>query len=166
MEEKTKKALDKILDSYSSKQDAVRKEVTRQKTEREQFLERFKEKATTLIRPLFEKVGEHLKSRGHDFGIKEENERIEGDGKRHSNAGITLEIYPERKRPSFANHGCPHVAIMVDSHKNSLYVYESTMMPGSGGRSGSAGSYELDAITPEIIDKHIIGVLSQAMGAK
>jgi hypothetical protein len=38
------------------------------------------------------------------------------------------------------------------------------MMPNLGGPAGTAAEYWLDAITPDIVEKHIISVLSRAMG--
>jgi len=167
MDEKTKKTLDGILDVYETKQEAAKKETERRKTERELFLDRFSEKARTVIRPHLQQVGTLLKDRGHDFEILEQQEEIERDGKRKTNAGVTLSIFPKGERPQYPNeHGCPRVGFVVSPHSNKIYVHESTMMPNSGGQSGGTGEYDLDAITPAVIDKHIVSVLFRAMGKK
>lgn len=167
MDEQTKKTLGQILDVFDAKQEAAKQAAVRQKTEREIFLDSFYRKITSLIRPHFEEIGASLKSRGHEFEIAEEKEAFEGSGKLKTRAGVSLSIYPNGVRPGYANRNdCPRIGFYADSYKTSVNAHECTMMPGRGGQAGGAGEYSLDSITSDIIDKHVISVLSKAMGGK
>jgi len=164
MDETTNKRLNDILDSYDAKREAAQHEAERSKTEHQQFLESFAKKASETIRPAMQDLAEQLKARGHEFEITEQQERADSDD-HTQDAGITLTIYPTGQRPSYPNQrACPHVAFMTNSYKNSVYVRESTMMPGRGGRSGSTKEYDLDQITPKVVYEHILKVLAEAMG--
>lgn len=164
MDDSTKKRLSGILDSFDAKRGAAKKEAERKKTEHEIFLEQFTEKAKSVIRPVMEQVAKLLESRGHNSEIREQKETIDSDG-RTINAGITLTIFPLGQRPRYPDqHDCPHVAFMVNSYENKIHVHESTMMPMRGGHAGSTGEYALDKVTSELVEKHIVSVLQQAMG--
>ena len=164
MDDSTKKRLTSILDSFDAKRDAAKKDTERKRTEREIFLDKFAEKVKAVIRPAMEQVAELLKARGHNSEITEQMEAIDSDG-RARNAGITLTIFPLGVRPPYPNeHACPHIAFMVNSYESKIYVHESTMMLTRGGQSGSAGEYDIDKVTPELVEQHIVSVLQQAMG--
>lgn len=164
MDDSTKKSLNSILDSFDAKREADRKKAERKKTEHEIFLEQFTEKAKSVICPALEQVAEILKSRGHNSEIREQKEGVDLEG-RAINAGITLTIFPLGQHPRYPSQpDCPHVAFMVKSYENKIYVHERTMMPIRGGHAAIAGEYTLDKVTSELVEKHIISVLQQAMG--
>ena len=164
MDETTNKQLTDILDSYEAKRVAAQQKLEQEKTEHELFLEDFTRLATSTIRPAMEEISEQLKKRGHEFEITEQQESIGSEGRTH-NAGITLMIYPNGQRSRYPNErNTPHIGFMTHSYKRNVYVYECTMMPGRGGRAGSAREYELNQITTQVIHDHILKVLAEAMG--
>jgi hypothetical protein len=164
MESRTRKSIEGILDGFNSRVEAARREAERRMIERRIFLAEFSERMRTVIRPTMEQVGDLLTSRGHEFEITEEEESVEANGKT-ANAAITLRIYPYAERPAHTQlGGCPHLAIRANSPRNTIYVHESIMMPGSGGHAGTAGEYELDAVTADMVEQHILSVLVRTLG--
>jgi hypothetical protein len=161
MEPSTQQSLTDILNSFDANQDATKKETTRRNSEHKAFLEQFTAKAKSTIRPAMEAVGELLKTRGHDYEIRERGETREDDGRRHV-ALIEFRVYPKGQRPSYSdeNH-CPHVAFAAEG-KNNVLVYESTMMPNRGGSAGGAGEYDLQKVTAAVVEKHIVAVLEKS----
>lgn len=163
MDGRAKNSIESILEAYGKQQEAVRLEMERRRVEREAFLQEFQRKVRSVIRPVMEQVGELLVRNGHEFDILE-NESA-AVARRDANAVVTLVIYPEGERPRTEEPvGWPHVALLSHPSKNTVLVYESAMMPNVGGPAGTAAEYLLDSITPDIVEKHIVSVLSRAMG--
>ena len=161
MKPSTQKHLTGILNGFDANQDANKKETARRNGEHEAFLMQFAAKAKSVIRPAMEAVGELLKTRGHDYEIRERDETREDDG-RQQNALIEFRVYPKGQRPSYSDeHHCPHVTLAADG-KNKIQIYESTMMPDRGGSAGGAGEYDLQEITAAVVEKHIVTVLEKA----
>lgn len=163
MDGRSKNSIEAILEAYSNQQRAIRQEMERRRVEREAFLQEFQRKFASVIRPVMEQVGDLLVRGGHDFEILEKESAEHG--RRAANAVVTLVIFPEGERPRTEEPvGWPHVALLAHPSKNTVLVYESAMMPGVGGPAGTTAEYPLDSITPEIVEKHIVSVLSRAMG--
>ena len=163
MEGRSKSSIEAILEAYESHQRAVRLEMERKAVEREAFLVDFQVKARSIIRPVMEQVGELLVRAGHEFDIVEKEAAAQA--RRAANAVITLVIFPEGERPRTDEPvGWPHVAFLAHPSKNTVLVHESAMMPGVGGPAGTAAEYPLEVVTAQIVENHIVDVLSRAMG--
>ena len=163
MDGKSRNSIEAILEAYESHQRAVRQEMERMRAEREAFLVDFQVKARSVIRPVMEQVGELLLRAGHEFEIVEKEAAAQA--RRAANAVITLVIFPEGERPRTDEPvGWPHVALLAHPSKNTVLVHESAMMPGIGGPAGTAAEYPLEAVTPEVVESHIVDVLARAMG--
>lgn len=163
MEGKSRSSIEAILEAYGNQQRAVREEMERRRVEREAFLLEFQVKAREIIRPVMEQVGQLLVRAGHEFDIIEKEAAAQA--RRAANAVITLVIFPDGERPRTDEPvGWPHVALLAHPSKNTVLVHESAMMPGVGGPAGTAAEYSLAAITPDVVERHIVSVLSRAMG--
>src|SRR5258708_12765992 len=95
-----------MLDAY----DVVRRtdEMRKRRLEAEglAFLAGFAELRGKVVRPVFESVGALLKSRGHDFAIREEEFVFEGGGKTIE-AAISLRITPAGPQHAPPSHYPP-----------------------------------------------------------
>ena len=165
MDGRAKNSIEAILEAYGNQQRAARLEMERRRVEREAFLQEFQLKVRSVVRPVMEQVGDLLVRNGHEFEIVEKEAAAQA--RRAANAVVTLVIYPEGERPRTDVEepvGWPHVALLAHPSKNTVLVYESAMMPNVGGPAGTAAEYLLDSITPDVVEKHIVSVLSRAMG--
>lgn len=167
MDGKAARSIEAILDEYNKRQRAARLEMELRRAQREDFLNHFAETIRTVVRPVMENTAELLKRGGHDYEIVQNDDGLQSDG-RTLNAAITFTIYPNGVRPTDPRNpgqlGWPHIAFFVNPNKNTVLVHESAMMPDVGGPAGTAGEYSLEGINPEMVEKHIVSVLSQAMG--
>src|SRR5260221_14731580 len=82
-----------MLDAYDVVRRTDEQRKRRLEAEGLAFLAGFAELRGKLVRPMFEAVGALLKSRGHDFAIREEEFVFEGDGKTIE-AAVGLRITP------------------------------------------------------------------------
>lgn len=167
MDGKAARSIEAILDEYNKRQRAARLEMELKRAQRDDFLQHFAATIQTVIRPVIDTTAELLRRGGHDYEIVQNDDGLQSDG-RTLNAAITFTIYPNGVRPTDPRNpgqlGWPHIAFFVNPSKNSVLVHESAMMPDIGGPAGTAGEYVLDQITPDVVEKHIVSVLSQAMG--
>lgn len=164
MDGKASNAIESILQQFDRQQQIMRREMERKRLEREAFLANFYEKVGTVFRPVMEQTGVLMVRGGHEYEILEQRE---GPclNDRPTNALIKLTIFPNGERPrSSAQIGWPHVALIVNPGRNTILAHESAMMPNLGGPFGTAGEYALEALTGEVLEGHIIRVISRAMG--
>src|SRR5258706_6306421 len=82
-----------MLDAYDVVRRTDEQRKRRLEAEGLAFLAGFAELRGKLVRPMFEAVGALLKSRGHEFAIREDEFVFEGDGKTIE-AAIGLRITP------------------------------------------------------------------------
>src|SRR5260221_3086736 len=94
-----------MLDAYDVVRRTDEQRKRRLEAEGLAFLAGFAELRGKLVRPMFEAVGALLKSRGHDFALREEEFVFQGDGKTIQ-AGIGLRIPPAgmERAPALAGH--------------------------------------------------------------
>lgn len=167
MDGKAARSIEAILDEYNKRQRAARLEMELRRAQRDDFLQNFAGTIHSVVRPVMEQTGELLRRSGHEYEIVQNDDGLQFDG-RTLNAAITLTIFPDGVRPSDprnpGQNGWPHIAFFVNPSKNTVLVHESAMMPDIGGPAGTAGEYHLDQIVPETVEKHIVSVLSRAMG--
>jgi len=93
MSEEAKVALDRLLDDYDKKLQERQKMEGKKQTEEEAFAQAFKKLSSSVILPIMEKMGLHLKMRGHDYRVYEEDETVDAEG-RTRDACIYINIYP------------------------------------------------------------------------
>lgn len=164
MDGKAAKSIEAILEAYDRQQQIARQEMERRRAQREEFLARFEEASRTMIRPVMQQAGNLMERSGHQYEIVEQREGPQHND-RPTNTLIKLTIFPNGERPRTKEQiGWPHVAIIVNPSRNTVLAHESAMMPNVGGPFGTAGEYSLDNLTADVVQAHIINVLSVAMG--
>src|SRR5260221_14122860 len=121
-----------MLDAY----DVVRRtdEQRKRRVEAEglAFLAGFAELRGKLVRPMFEAVGALLKSRGHDFAIREDGVVFEGDGKTIQ-AAIGLRITPA----GMGNAPASHLPLAQPFVNTRPYNQTGAALNGPGAPPGS-----------------------------
>jgi len=153
--------LDKVLDAFDQKQHE-RKQVQNETRSREDaFLAQFSTFRTIVAHPLFEQVGNHLRSRGHDFDISQQDYELQHDGKTRD-ASISLNIYPSGvERNLSSGHGMPHFSVIASRSSRTVRLHGSNMMPGHGGSAGGRGEFKLEQLTNEILQKELVSLLAE-----
>lgn len=165
MDARATKSIEAILEAYDRQQQIARREMERRKAEREEFLASFAETTRTVIRPVMEQTGLLMQRSGHGYEIIEHEEGRHPNGLTY-HASIRLRIFPNGERPQhdIEETGWPHAAMIVNPARDTVLAHESAMMPNVGGPFGTTGEYRLEEITAEVVEQHIVSVLSKAMG--
>lgn len=163
MDGKAARNLQAILEAFNRRQAVLRQEMEAKRAARLAFLAEFAGVIRTVVRPVMEQAGALVERSGHEYDVTAQQVLSAGEGGDH--AAITFTVFPEGERPRTTEQmGWPRVAFLANPSKNTVLVYECAMMPNVGGPAGTTGEYNLAELTAEVVEGHIISVLSRAMG--
>ena len=160
MNEKTIDKIDNLFTAHETKNANAQADRESKRREHSRALVAFRKVVGTIIKPQMTTLGNHLKSKGMKFKIDLEKERYETDGTLISPEDICLGIFKIYTKEIFSEYDycrysskVPRVTFELDVRTNKIKVFESDHM---------AEEYELNAITDEVIDKHVVNVLARA----
>jgi hypothetical protein len=143
--------------------EGLKKERERQKMEQEAFLAEFNRLKHDVIWPVIVDIGNELTKYGHDFHVSEEKEYTDAVASYHPSS-ITFNLYPLVTGKTFKRpESTPYVSFVADRYAQKVLIMVSTMMPGQGGVIGQHGSYDIEKITTDFVEKEIIEVLKNSL---
>ncbi len=164
MKEETKARLDALLAVYESRRAELRKKRLAVHDRLDAFTAEFEQVGRDVIRPVMEDIGFALKERGHDYKIVTTHGHHDSKGKLRETQ-ITMRIFPgEIPRSLFTSTSTPHVAFVNDRHQMRVSIYESTTSPIKGGRYGQKASLSARQLTPVLVEREILEVLTGIFG--
>lgn len=162
MKEEIKSKLDAILRKKKEKEKQLADKELDERLQREAVNIEFERICDETIVPAMEEMGESLKARGFTYKIA----RIRGDSGRYKDSKIFFKFANDEDSASLHNPGQhPHFAVYCDHSKGSVTFHESTMMPRSGGYSGSCGKATLDQLTIDMLQTKMLETITKALKA-
>jgi hypothetical protein len=148
MDYKTK--IDSLLNNYEKKTDAAKK---KEEHDHQIFLQSKNEALRIekeIIVPPMEKIGEHLKLRGHNYTIEEKIDDYK--------PSVTMKIFP--KPYDVTQNFMPHIWFIFEIGENVIRIISDDSMVGKGKSFGHVEKqYKFDEITLEIVENEIIALL-------
>lgn len=114
-------------------------------TATESFPEAFERLKVTVIRPVFESVGNAMKARAHDFSISEE-----------AGGQISIHVMPPGvNRTIRRDDWFPTFSLFAASYSGTIGIHGRNMRPNSEPSSGSRGDYKPALISKEIVEREL-----------
>ena len=163
MSEEAKAALDRLLDDYDKKLQERQKMEGKKQTEEEAFAQAFKKLSSSVILPIMEKMGLHLKMRGHDYRVYEEDETVDAEG-RTRDACIYINIYPAGiERSKFGSTNTPSVKFSATKSNRLVCIYMNKIMPDRGGSWGPNETFDTANITSALVERKILELLREIL---
>ena len=148
-----------MLDAY----DVVRRadDLRKRRSEDEglRFLAGFAELRGKLVRPVFEAAGELLKTRGHDYTIREEEFVFDGNGKT-SEALIAIRVTPSGMEGAAANDMQRRELTFSTRHYTKTVSITNGAVPQSGTIAGTGGSYTLAQIDTQLVEEELLKLVA------
>ena len=141
----------KALNQFTGKRGAGANGKPLSKAGEDTFPGDFAELKLSVIRPVFESIGNRMKERGHEFNISEEP-----GGKISIHivpAGVNKSIHPYDWFPTFSFFGAPFT--------KTIGVHGRNMRPNSEGSSGARGDYTPAQINKEIVEKELMKFIGE-----
>lgn len=165
MADKLTDSLDKLLDKYDERRAEQLKAQQATKKDEDIFLENFSKFRDAVARPLFEGIGNHLRARGHEFELRQEEYGIGAD-QRTNDANIGLFIYPKGvARGQYRHYEYPHYTVFASRIGKFIRTHASNMRPGGGGVAGPRGEYKLEQLTRQVLEEEVLKVLGEIFRA-
>jgi hypothetical protein len=154
-----KDEIDAIFSAHEKATDLIAQQVLDKESRERAFLERFHLLGETLIKPVFEEVGQLVKARGCDYRIASLGERRDASGRPE---GPQIEIgFLTGTESSDGERPYPKFTVVAEKYAAKLRFRESTAMPGRSGRSGETGESTLDALTRDVLEERLVALLRE-----
>jgi len=151
MTDDMKSKLGNALDQFTGKSGTGAGRLAANKAVEQDFATAYETLKVSVIRPVFEMVGNGLTERGHEFKISEEP-----GGKISIHivpAGVNKSIHGYDWFPTFSFFGAPFT--------KSVGVHGRNMRPNSDSGSGSRGDYKPAQLSREIVEKELIKFIGE-----
>lgn len=160
MTEQLKTALDEIFVAHDEKKRQLAKKKSERELIEQAFVDEFYKCRDSIIRPTFEAIGEYVKTKGYNYRIDTVEEQRDRDGRYQSPSISIIFLLGGGDTYSRINE-YPHLTVNCSKSSSTLTFFESTMSPGRGGHSGSAGETTPNKITAELINAKVVAILKQ-----
>ena len=127
------------------------------------FFKEMAGKARSVIEPVMKKICSDLQKRGHRSVIFQEIEAAMVHDERHT-AHISFIVFNETGKPAYILSRYPHIAFAASADKNTVTI-QKRIPEKHGNQEINAGEYGINAITRELVEKHVTGFLAEVMAA-
>ena len=152
--------LSSLLDSYEGKA------TTAPKTSPEdEWVEKFNAHRDKVIRPLLERLGKEIESRGHDFHIVSKDFR-RGNRAIPDEASIRIDLYldDEKTRTKINADRRPHLGFTTASKKQLVEVTICDITSRGGSMSG-IGHFPIEALDTPFIQGKFVALFKRLLAA-
>jgi hypothetical protein len=169
--EENKARLDEVLARYEKRLAEMRRRQTLAHELHDVFIAAFEQILDGAIKPAMEDVGAALRAHGHDYELSPTQGYTDVRGRTHRTQ-LTMRVYPSGiPRSLFNSTSTPYVAFAADWLDRRVVVIESTLIPlgasktpRGSGTWGKRGDYTLKQLTPHMIEREIVDVLTGVFG--
>jgi hypothetical protein len=148
-----------MLDVYDGVRRADEQRKRRAESEQLAFLAGFAELRSNIVRPVFERVGALLESRGHRFAIREHEFVFQADG-RASEALIAIHITPAGMENAAASDAQGRELALSTRHYNRTVCVANGGVPKSGSLAGANGGCQLAQIDAQLVEDEVIKLVA------
>lgn len=156
--------LGRMLDEYDAVRAAAERSRRQAQADDVLFLQRFSELRRSVLRPAFEGGGVVLNERGHGFRISEAEYALDPSGK-STEASIAFHIVPGDLAPAPQADDRTRSLTVTTRHYNRSVSVIGGEYAAAGGLAGSKGSYDLERITPELIEGELLKLVARIFKA-
>ena len=149
--------LDAALDAYDQYQATVARAAETRQLEDKQFLADFTNFCGQTARPVLERIGAHMRDRGHDFQVKADDK-----------PGVTLDIYLAGasrfdSRGAVISHPQFSVRCNVTGRK---VEFSGVVVVGNMVGNNSRGTCELTDATAELVHEKAVECIAESFKRK
>jgi len=163
MKIEAKSELQKIISDYDDKLAETERLAAARRAELAAFPARFVALKTGVIQPAAQEIADMLNERGHSASLREQEESATVEGNVKS-AAVSLRIVPKpfAHKAAEANAVSIEVTFSANRAERKVAVSSTNTMINHGGTVGKLGEYEIDAVTADVVAKHVIQTLNDA----
>jgi hypothetical protein len=128
------------------------------------FPERYATLRSGTIRPTIQEFADVLNGRGHEVTVRELEESTSSEAG-VSSATIALRIVPKAfvDNPASAKKSFLELSFSANRIERKITVSSTNTIINSAGRVGKRAEYEIDAVTPAVVEAHVFHALGEAL---
>jgi len=164
MNDDSKDQLTKILGAYDDTLAEVARVDAANLAAQVAFPARYAALRRDTIRPTIQEFADVLSGRGHEVTVRELEESTSSD------VGVTFAAIVLRVVPkAFANNGPEtkksfiEVSFSANRLERKVVVASTNTIINSSGSVGKRGAYDVDALTPTIVEAHVLHALREGL---
>jgi hypothetical protein len=164
MKDDTKNELTRILGLYDDRlAEAARAEAAKRAAELA-FPGRYAALRSNAIRPALQEFADILNGRGHEVTVRELEESTSSEGG-VTLASIALRIAPKTHAasPSATKKSFVEISFSANRNERRITVSSTNTMISSAGSVGKRGDYNIEEVTPEVIEGHVLQTLRDVL---
>jgi hypothetical protein len=163
MKHDTKAQLETILGTYDEKLAEVERRNAAVRAAQAEFPDRFINLKTGTIRPVLQEFMDLLGVHGHVASAREQEESSSTSGG-ITLAAISLRIIPKpfAQKAVEKNNNFVEVTFSANRNERKITVSSTNTIINSGGSRGKRGEYDLESVTAEVIEGHVMQTLQEA----
>lgn len=134
------------------------------------FLEAYKAKVADVVRPAFQEFADYIAPHGWTAVIENTDEippQIDRRGYATGGRGASIALKfsrSDRPRDRGDSLSDPGFTIGCAKSARTVQFHENTILPGSGGSAGGAGSAKLDELTPDFVQTRLVAFFKKMAG--
>ena len=164
MNDDAKNQLQKILGAYDERLAEIARVDAANSAAQMAFPERYAALRSNTIRPVMQEFANVLNSRGHEVTVRELEESTSSDVG-VTLATIALHIIPKAFVDKGATTKRSYIEISFSANRNErkIVVSSTNTIINSSGSVGKRGSYDVDALTTDVIEAHVIHTLREGL---
>jgi hypothetical protein len=163
MKDETKAQLESMLASYDEKLAEAELRNAAIRAAQAAFPERFDSLKVTMIRPVLQEFIALLEGRAHAATLREQEESSSTSGG-ITLAAISLRIIPKpfANKSAEKNNNFIEITFSANRTERKITVSSTNTIINSGGSRGKRGEYEVEAITTDVVARHVLQTLQEA----
>jgi hypothetical protein len=166
VDDSAKAKLDALLQGYQEQLEGRAAAAAQAAEDDRSVRQRFITLRDTVIEPTMREMGEYLKARGHDYEIRSLETRDVGAG-RNEEPSIALAIVPRGyTRAKLDSDHTPMVTFRAGDAAGRLRTQLVKRLPGGSGTSDGGHTYDIAAVTPDLVRGEIMEVLEAVLGRR
>ncbi len=165
MNDQAKSQLKKILGTYDEKLAETTRLAAANRAAALAFPERFAALRSNTIRPALQEFADVLNGCGHEVTVRElEESTSSSDGVTF--AMIGLRVVPkaliDKAAATATKKAFIEASFSANRNERKVMVSSTNTMTNSSGSVGKRGEYDIDAVTSEIVEAHVLHALREA----
>jgi len=164
MNDDVKNQLSRILGAYDEKLAEVARVDAANRAAAVAFPERYAILRSDTIRPTIQEFADVLNGRGHEVTVRELEESTS------SEAGVTSATIALRIIPKAFVHGAAaakksfiELSFSANRNERKITVSSTNTIINSAGSVGKRAEYDIDSLTPGVIEAHVLHALGEAL---
>jgi hypothetical protein len=164
MKSEARNQLKKILGTYDERIAEEERIEAAKRAADAAFPTRFATLRAETLRPALQEFVDVLSGYGHEATAREQEESSTTTGGfSHAAISLRINLKPLVRKATEANRGFIEVIFSANRNERKITVSSNNTTVNSNGNVGKRGEYEIDAMTTDVVEEHVLRTLQESL---